>query len=284
VTTKAEPAPGFRDLDRSSGFAEILASLDHFNKAPYVRAARRALYRLLRPGPGMQLLDAGCGPGLDIAALAPKVIPGGRAVGLDLSQRMIDLAHERYGDIEGAEFKQGSVEAIPFPDNTFDGAFSMRTLQYLDEPEPAVAEMARVTKPGGRVVLIEGGVSAIDLPDSELTRFVFGPRPPAGRYPLDFPAPASPALRSMGLRMPRLLLGAGLTDVVVRPGFGATVGQADAMAMKYVRSMTEVAVEDGVVSEAEASAWLASLEAVSASGAWFTVDLMLVVAGTVPAR
>jgi demethylmenaquinone methyltransferase/2-methoxy-6-polyprenyl-1,4-benzoquinol methylase len=266
TTTQEQPRdPGFRDLDRSAGFDEIVAALDHFNSSPYVKAARRELYRLLRPRPGSRLLDAGCGLGVDIAALAPRVRPGGAVVGLDLSERMLGLARQRYGEVDAVEFKAGSVESIPFPDGTFDGAFAMRTLQYLNDPAVGVRELARVTRPGGRVVLVEGGLSAADLPDTELNRRVFGPRG-----------------RSLGLRGPALLREAGLNRIVVRPGFAFEMGVADPGVVAYAQTMAEIFVDEGTASEAEVADWLASFQAILDTKTWFAVDLMLVVAGTVP--
>lgn len=160
-------------------------------------------YRLLRPRPGARLLDAGCGPGYDVAALATRVAPGGLVVGLDVSERMIALAGERCVGLDCVELKVASIEDTGFADRFFDVVHAMRVVQYMSDPAIAVRELARVTRPGGRVVLVEGGMAAVDLPDGELTRYVF--------------AHAGP---SMGTRLPRLLLDAGLVNVRVLPGFG----------------------------------------------------------------
>ena len=137
----------------------MVAALDHFDTWRPLQNTRRVLYRALRPRPGARILDAGCGTGLDVATLASLVKPGGAVHGMDLSERMVALARERYGNTPGVSFSAGSVSNIPFPDAHFDATFAMRTLQYLDDALPAVREMARVTKPGGRVAVVEGGMS-----------------------------------------------------------------------------------------------------------------------------
>ena len=257
--------PGYRDLDRSAAFDEIVSNLDHFNADPSVKAARRVLYRALQPARGMRILDAGCGPGFDVAALALRVAPGGGVTGIDLSERIIALARSRYGGVEGVTFEAGSVTSLPLPDSRFDAAFSLRTLQYLEEPAPAIRELTRVTKPGGRVAVIEGGMSAIDLAESELKRFVFGPKP------------------SLGVRLPNLLRDCGLERVTVRPSFSTTMGRPDPKTMEYARSRAEVAVDEGVRQADEAETWLRELEEIIEAGRWFTADCIFVVVGTVPA-
>src|SRR5205814_4800734 len=124
--------------------------------------------RALRPHPGGRVLDVGCGTGIDVATLARLVQPGGSVHGIDPSERMVTIAQERHGGVAGASFGAGSAEAIPFSDAEFDATFAIRTLQYLDDAVPSLHEMARVTKLGGRIAVVEGAMSVMDLPMPEL--------------------------------------------------------------------------------------------------------------------
>jgi ubiquinone/menaquinone biosynthesis C-methylase UbiE len=259
------PDSGYRDLDRSASFDKIVASLDHFNADPSVKAVRRILYRVLRPRPGMRILDAGCGPGYDLGALAPKVGPGGLVFGLDLSQRMIDLARRRLGAIDGVDFKAASIEATGLPTAGFDASFALRTVRYLDEPINAIRELARVTKPGGLVAVVEGAMGDADLPAGELSRFVFGPK------------------TSLAVRLPNLFRACGLEGVTVKPSFTTTTGRTDPQVLEYAKSQAEVAVDEGVASAEEAESWLAELSAIIAENRWFSADCIFIVLGTVPA-
>lgn len=145
----------WRSLDSAAGSAELLAFLDEFSGQPAVAASKRRSFDLLRIGVGDRVLDAGCGTGADVLALAPQVLPGGEAVGTDLSASAIELARSRAAGASGIRFEQGDITALPFPDGFFDAARADRTLLHVPDPERAVAELARVTRSAGAVVLTE---------------------------------------------------------------------------------------------------------------------------------
>ncbi|HXF98967.1 MAG TPA: class I SAM-dependent methyltransferase [Gaiellaceae bacterium] len=106
-------------------------------------AAREAVW------PGDRVLDACCGTG-DLALEAER--RGGRVVGLDLSQRMLERAKRKSGTIE---WVQGDVLALPFADASFDAVtvgFGVRNLADLDA---GLRELRRVLRPGGRLAVLE---------------------------------------------------------------------------------------------------------------------------------
>ncbi len=99
--------------------------------------------------PGSRVLDVAAGLGQDSAAL------GDRAIAAEPSRRMTELARflaER-GDRALPPWVRTWADPLPFRDDVFDAAFCKGALDHLDAPEAAIAEMARVTRPGGRVVL-----------------------------------------------------------------------------------------------------------------------------------
>lgn len=95
---------------------------------------------------GRDILECGCGTGLILERLAEFAR---RAVGIDLSPGMLELARSR-----GLEVKEGSVTALPFEDASFDVTCSFKVLAHVPDIGRALAEMVRVTRPGG-VVLAE---------------------------------------------------------------------------------------------------------------------------------
>ncbi len=108
-----------------------------------------AVRSLLPPLEEKQVLDAGCGDGLYAAWLADQ---GGDVVGVDLSQEMVKVAQERYGD--EAEFHQADLsEEIPAEDDSFDLVVCQHVFSHLPAIDGALAEFARVLRPGGDLVL-----------------------------------------------------------------------------------------------------------------------------------
>jgi SAM-dependent methyltransferase len=105
---------------------------------------------------GERLLDVGCGLGEAALGLAQDLGDGGEVVGIDVSERMLRVARSNAGAARcRVRFIVGDARSLDEPDDSFDAARSERTLQWLADPEAAVAEMVRVLRPGGRVSLID---------------------------------------------------------------------------------------------------------------------------------
>lgn len=122
---------------------------------PYVgrwsRPVARELVAWLAAPPGLDWLDVGCGTG----ALAEAVRAGSsprRLVGIDPSAGFLEHAVRRLGPA-GAEFRQADARALPFAEAEFDRVVSGLVLNFVPDPPRAVAEMARVLRPGGTAAL-----------------------------------------------------------------------------------------------------------------------------------
>ncbi|GAB0104912.1 class I SAM-dependent methyltransferase [Nocardia sp. JMUB6875] len=110
---------------------------------------RPAIRDLLGDVRGKHVLDAGCGSG---PTLVDLIEGGATAVGIDGSQALIDIATDRVGG--AAELHVGDLAApLPFGDNTFDDVVCSLALHYLEDWRSPLAEMRRVLKPGGRLIL-----------------------------------------------------------------------------------------------------------------------------------
>src|SRR5476651_1936406 len=96
--------------------------------------------------------DLGCGTGQVSAALAPFV---SHVIAVDASAAMLQAAKKRMHDFENVDLRRGELEALPIDDARLDAATLMLVLHHLPEPERALAEVARVLKPGGRVVIVD---------------------------------------------------------------------------------------------------------------------------------
>ena len=116
------------------------------------RAADRA-----ELGPGAVALDACCGTGDLAFELARRVEPGGRVIGSDFAEQMLDLARKKATErgVESVRFEFGDAMALSYDDETFDAVtvgFGVRNLADLDR---GLGELTRVLKPGGRLVILE---------------------------------------------------------------------------------------------------------------------------------
>jgi len=98
------------------------------------------------------LLDAGCGDGRHLAALARSGHRPRRVVGTDLSERILATARAAAAPLE-PELVQANLEALPLEDDTFDLALCTQVIEHLLDPAAGLDELARVLRPGGTLVL-----------------------------------------------------------------------------------------------------------------------------------
>jgi demethylmenaquinone methyltransferase / 2-methoxy-6-polyprenyl-1,4-benzoquinol methylase len=110
---------------------------------------RAATVRAVDPRPGERVLDVACGTGTSSYALARA---GATVVALDFSPGMIEEGRRRHPNIE---FVEGDAEKLPFGDDEFDAVTVSFGLRNVEHPKMALAEMYRVLKPGGRLVVCE---------------------------------------------------------------------------------------------------------------------------------
>jgi len=138
------------DLDRDMSDV-IPTGMTRDSEYLFDRMTRVTLDRT-EPGPGKRILDVASGVGQDAMALAAR---GAIAFGAEPSSRMTGMA-KYYAETNGLRMPhwvQGWSDRLPFADDTFDASLCKGALDHFDCPERAIAEMARVTKPDGRVVL-----------------------------------------------------------------------------------------------------------------------------------
>ena len=101
---------------------------------------------------GEIVLDLGSGAGADVLISAARVAPGGRAIGLDMADEMLDLArsHAAATGVENAEFIKGYLEDMPIADESVDVVISNCAINLSGDKPQVIREAARVLRPGGR--------------------------------------------------------------------------------------------------------------------------------------
>jgi SAM-dependent methyltransferase len=133
-------------------------------------AERNAGFFLPFLQPGMRVLDAGCGPGAITVGFAPRVLPA-NVVGVDRDVHGIAAARTLAAsqDVTNVEFAVASIDALPFEDRTFDGAFVHAVIQHLRDPLTTLREIHRVLRAG----------AVIGVADADLSMDLLYPSTPA---------------------------------------------------------------------------------------------------------
>lgn len=112
--------------------------------------------RALAPQPGEAILDVGCGCGQTTLELARRVGPGGRVLGVDISELMLEVARHRprpQPDL-AVSFQNADAQAADLGDGVFDGVFSRFGVMFFSDPPAAFANIRRAMKPDGRLAFV----------------------------------------------------------------------------------------------------------------------------------
>ena len=144
----------WQHIDTAEAGTTATAYLDA--AAAAIAAPRLRSHQLLGIAPGATVLDVGCGTGIALREIAELVGPGGTVVGLDPSAAMLEQARVRLEDAPArVELVKGTATNTGLDSDRFDAVRTERVLMHVAHPIDALAELARVTRPGGRVVLVE---------------------------------------------------------------------------------------------------------------------------------
>jgi ubiquinone/menaquinone biosynthesis C-methylase UbiE len=146
-------ARAFTDADASGKSKALAAYLD--TVAGVLAEHKRSSIDAMGLRPGDAGLDVGCGTGDEVRLIAERVGSSGRAVGVDVSGDLLATARERTPAGMAAEFVVADAHTLPFADGEFASARVERTLQHVADPAAVIAQLARIVRPGGRVVAAE---------------------------------------------------------------------------------------------------------------------------------
>ncbi|MGD0273774.1 MAG: class I SAM-dependent methyltransferase [Gaiellaceae bacterium] len=151
--------------------ARFVSAAEHFAERAREQAPRisERAARLLAPLRGDErALDAGTGAGALALGLAPLV---GEVVGCDIVPELLAEARKLAADLPSVSFVEGDIFALPFETGSFDIVGTIRTLHHLERPEKAIPELMRVTRPNGRLLVIDQ-LAPLDPPRAaEIDRF-----------------------------------------------------------------------------------------------------------------
>jgi ubiquinone/menaquinone biosynthesis C-methylase UbiE len=257
---RPHPDP-WRDADAQTNVDEMAKSLEARGRTPAQARLRRRFLKFVPVRPGARVLEVGCGTGVVVRDLAALVGRRGEVVGVDASRLLLEQARAlcretaRHARIT---LRVADGASLPFATNRFDLALAITVVLHVADPLRVAREMARVTRPGGRVGLQDQdfGVVAVTHPDRALTERIM--RGVAERI---YEEPHS------GRRLPGLLRAAGLVDVrLLTDVYQDTT--LEPWTKTFLERRAERAVRFGIVDVSTAEHWLDGFTEVVAADAF----------------
>jgi arsenite methyltransferase len=226
---------------------------------PQQAAIRRAYLDALGELAGLRVLDVGCGTGVVARDLAGRVGPTGQVTGVDPTRVLIDVAESLRARHEAPNvlFAVEDGAALPFAGGAFDLTAAITVLCHLPERDRVLREMVRVTRPGGRVLIVDGEYAANQLfhPDLETTQKILaGWR--AGSIDDPF----------LMRRIVGLVRAAGLEPEPLQGYVHVEAGQVDestSFIWQWAMFAARQAVATAMVSESESERWVEQLRELS---------------------
>lgn len=229
---------------------ERIAYLDGAAASEVGRDYKRRMLQMLDLRVGQTVVDVGCGPGTDLAALAAAVSDDGAVIGVDHEPVMAAEARRRTVAHGQVVVCAGDAHALPLAGGSVDRARADRVLMHLADPLAAVTELRRVVRPDGLVALAEPDWDTLVIGDADIetsrayTRFV-----------------TDEVVRNatIGRQLPRLLADAGFVVGSVTATAVLFRDRAEAEPILRLRHVAERAWQAGALVEAAGRAWLQRL-------------------------
>lgn len=222
---------------------------------PGIRRLRAWAHDALATRPGESAVDIGSGTGSEVLTFADRVGPTGTALGVEPDPELLFAAERRAAQVgSGATFVSGDAYGLPVGSESFDVALCERVFQHLTAPARAAGEIARVLRPGGRVVVMDSdwGTAIVHPGDRHVVHEVIETMIAGTTNPF------------AGRRLAGQLTAAGL--VVDDIASHALIQDGGIGAGALVARVADRAVARGSISKAQRAQLLADLEAGAASG------------------
>jgi ubiquinone/menaquinone biosynthesis C-methylase UbiE len=219
------------------------------------------------------VLDVGCGPGIDTIALAQLVGPEGLVMGVDHNTDMIIEAikkAEQAGCASWCHHLQADATDLPFDANSFQACRSERVLQHVSSPAEVFAEMVRVTRPGGWIVVLDTdwGTLSIHTPEKDLERRL-----------TRFAAEQYLANGYIGRELYGLFRQQQLEEISIEAHPQWLTNYPLARTGLLLETISQQALATGAFSEGEIQRLMESFQQLDAQGTFFAHLMMVLVAG-----
>jgi len=226
---------------------------------------RSTVLQALNLSRGEQVLEVGCGGGSYAREAARSVGPEGRICAVDISEAQVAAATDYCTDFPQVECRVADMENLPYEDNTFDVVFGAQVFEYVPNLEGSLADIRRVLKPGGRVIILDTNWSSLVWysTDPERMRRILTAWDAHAHYP-DLPA-----------MLPAQLRATGLQPVGQHPVAIVNTSYNENSFSYWIARMMKRFITDGgkaespAVDHATVDAWLAEFDTLETQGRYF---------------
>ena len=259
---------GFERVDRSADQQSFFQFLDLAGRLPSIIKYRDRMLKLCPIADDSVVLDVGCGIGNEATRIASRVGNMGKVYGVDSSEAIIEEARRRVSGLElPLEFQVGDAHSLTFEESSFDICRAERVLLYLEDAAKAAAEMARVTRPGGHVIVFDFDYNAFFI-DSDFT--------PMTRH-IETLLAGDPRNPLIGRELAHLMRRANLkVDAIEQTTLAPNV----AVARRIYAAALSKGTEAGLFSAVDVEAWWREQEEMERDGTFYHAHPGYIVAAT----
>jgi ubiquinone/menaquinone biosynthesis C-methylase UbiE len=254
--------------DRDSAYLQFAAN--------FLAPKKERTYALMQIQLGHKVIDVGCGPATDTIPLAQLVGPTGQVVGVDNDEAMVDQANkraEKAGVSKWVKHMHADAQSLPFDPSYFDSCRSERLFQHLLNPARALAEISRVTKSGGWIVVYDTdwGTLSMDTVEVDIERRL-----------VRFAADKIYNNGYAGRQLYRLFKQQNLLDIFFEAYYITTVSYAVARQIVRLDEVESAALKAGNITADELQRLHANFEQADREGVFFAGANMVMVSARKP--
>jgi len=223
---------------------------------------------------GERILDVGCGPGFFCGELLEEVGEHGSITGLDASPQMLALARRRCAGQGNVTFAEADATALPVEDASFDAALCVQVLEYVSDYPKALAELRRVVRPGGRILVWDTDWATVSWHSSDPYRMqrVLAAWDEHLAHP-SLPRTLAPGIRSSGLDRIH----------AIAHTFAATAWDMDTFGVSLIPLITDFVPGRSGLGEDDAAEWAAEQRKLGERGEFFFAYTQFCFTATRPA-
>ncbi len=263
---------GSEDPQKAKNIVEFL---EERAKYPDQVQVNYTLRDVLNPRNNEHILEVGSGSGVLCRLMAQSMSPQGHVTGVEISPEMVKLSKdyaEKVGLDKSLSFEIGDASKLPYPDGLFDGSFAARLLLYINKPSQIITELIRVTKTGGRIVLMDWDFETlvVDHSNRELTRRIFHWR-----------TDHKDGNNWSGRQLYRLLRSRGLDRVSIFPIISITTDENSSITQTLWHAAVS-ALEQKIITKQEYESWVAEIKSNIKNNRYFASIVYFIVRGELP--